>query len=336
MRAVKGFVVLAILLLIPTIGYFQKQHFVNHLQPKLRVAVEDILEEEGVENPSVRMTYLDAVIGGRVENDAQRNAVAVRVNSLAGVRVPKGGNKLQTYGWIRIGRTDGTFRGEGVVSKDLPLRLPETLQAQAGWDDAMERRETVEVPDEVMRWGDFLNYYFRGGGNRSVELRVEALTMRGDATAGLRSDWLSKASEVVPKDKVFDEFTIHPSVFHFPGYVPVSVTDQTTLEVLRRQLSANTVKFVARKGQLPNTEREKAVAAARAILNAGEQARYVVGGHPARTGNVTSNGQLARRRAQEVVKVLVEHGVTIEQLEVVSFGVTTESERDNQVEIVVK
>jgi outer membrane protein OmpA-like peptidoglycan-associated protein len=51
---------------------------------------------------------------------------------------------------------------------------------------------------------------------------------------------------------------------------------------------------------------------------------------------VTSNGQLARKQAQEVVKVLVEHGVLRSQLEVVSFGVTTVGKRDNQVEIVVK
>jgi outer membrane protein OmpA-like peptidoglycan-associated protein len=341
-RAVKGFVVLAIVLLIPTIGYFQKQHFEHRLRPQLKAAVEDMLKEEGVENPSVNLTYLDAVIAGRVETDAQRTAVAARINAMPGVRVPPGGNKLHTFGWIRIARSDERYRGEGVISKDLGVgaRLGKShagfLKLQVGWDDDLERRETVEVPEAVERWDEFLLYYFRGTGNRSVELRVGGLTMRGDATAGLRSDWLSKASEVVAKNEVFDEFALHPSIYHFPGYLALSMTDETTLAGLRKRLGANTVEFVVGKEELPNTERGKAVAAARAILNAGEHARYVVGGHPARTGNVTSNGQLARKRAQEVVKVLVEHGVLRSQLEVVSFGVTTVGKRDNQVEIVVK
>jgi outer membrane protein OmpA-like peptidoglycan-associated protein len=335
-RAVKGFVVLAIVLLIPTIGYFQKQHFEHRLRPQLKAAVEDMLKEEGVENPSVHLTYFDAVIAGRVETDAQRTAVAARINAMSGVRVPPGGNKLHTFGWIRIARSDERYRGEGVISKDLGVQLPVFLKLQVGWDDDLERRETVEVPEAVERWDGFLRYYFEGTGNRSVELRVDGLTMRGDATAGLRSDWLSKASEVVSKNEVFDEFALHPSIYHFPGYLAFSVTDETTLAGLRKKLGANTVEFVVGKEELPNTERGKAVAAARAILNAGEHARYVVGGHPARTGNVTSNGQLARKQAQEVVKVLVEHGVLRSQLEVVSFGVTTVGKRDNQVEIVVK
>ena len=62
----------------------------------------------------------------------------------------------------------------------------------------------------------------------------------------------------------------------------------------------------------------------------------MVGGHPARDGNVTENGQLARERAEKVVAVLVEHGVMAEQLEVVSFNVTPEGDRANQVEIVIK
>ena len=46
-RAVKGFVVLAIVLLIPTMCYFQKQRFVNRLQPQLRASVMEILKAEG-------------------------------------------------------------------------------------------------------------------------------------------------------------------------------------------------------------------------------------------------------------------------------------------------
>ena len=39
MRAVKGYVVLAIMLLIPSVGYFHKQHFFNELKPRLELII---------------------------------------------------------------------------------------------------------------------------------------------------------------------------------------------------------------------------------------------------------------------------------------------------------
>ncbi len=337
MRVVKGFVLLAIVLLIPTMAYFQKHRFETRLQPELSASVLEVLRGEGVEAPSVRMQYLDAVISGRVASDAQRKEVGARVHALPGVRVGPEGNQLHTYGWMRISRQDGVFRGEGLMPRDFPGQLPPSLSPQAGWDDEIERRDRVGAPSGAREWNEFLKYYFHGYGNRSAELKRGRLTMRGDATAGLRSDWLSKASEVVSKDEVLEEFNLHPSIYHFPGYRPVSLADATRLEQLRRQLGENVVNFGAGAGtEIPEGERGKAIAAARAALGAGDGARFVVGGHPGSSGNVTVNGQVARKRAQAVVRVLVEHGVEPDQLEVVPFGVTPGGARDNQVEIVVK
>ena len=89
-------------------------------------------------------------------------------------------------------------------------------------------------------------------------------------------------------------------------------------------------------GQLLSADRDKVILAARAIITAGERARYAVGGHPARDGNATVNSQLARIRAEVVVKILVDHGVSVGQIEIVPFSVAPEGDRDNQVEIVVK
>lgn len=336
MRAVKGFVVLAIVLLIPSIGYFQKQHFQNHLKPRLEAEVRKVLEAEGVQAPSVHLDYLDAVISGRVDTDEQRQLVAARVDSLSGVRMTTGGNQLHTYGWLGLTREGGSLKATGVLTKGRAISLPNPLVTEEGWDDGVERQARVDDPRGMDRWREFLSYYFKEAGNRSVELRVNALTMRGDATAGLRSDWLSKASEVVPKDNVFDDFTLHPSVFHFPGYIPRSVQDRTVLEQLRRQFGANVVSFDGESSELSGPERDKVILAARAIITAGESARYVVGGHPARSGNATTNSQRARQRAGEVVKVLVEHGVIARQLDVMAFSVTPGEERENEVEIVVK
>ena len=84
---VKSFVVLAILLLIPSIGYFHRQIFLSELKPRLERQVEGILKEEGVVDPGVRLDYLDAFISGAVDSDSQRARVVARVDALSGVRV---------------------------------------------------------------------------------------------------------------------------------------------------------------------------------------------------------------------------------------------------------
>ncbi len=337
MRVVKGFVVLAILLLIPSMAYFQKQRFESSLQPRLREAAMEILKEEKVEGAAVRMEYLDAVISGRVGSEERREAVAARVDSLPGLRVPPGGNQLRSYGWIRIVRSEGVLRGEGVMPRDFSISLPESLEVAPGWDEKMERRTSVEAPEGVGAWGEFLSYFFDEPGNRGVELRWRGLRMWGDATVGLRSDWLSKASEVVEKDEVGDEFTLHPSVYHFPGFHPKSVDDPAKVEDLRRRLGEVVIAFGSGNSvELTDGERRKVGAAAQVIRDAEEEARYVVGGHPAFGGNVTANGELARKRAQFVMRLLVEHGVPEEQMEVEVFGVTADGTRGDRVEIVLK
>ncbi len=336
MRRVKGYVVLAILLLVPSIGYFQKQYFLNTLKPGLETRVREVLEAEGVVNPVVHLDYFDVVMKGRVASDGQRARVAARVAALPGVRVTAEGNLLRSRGWLRIGRRDGRFLVSGVVTEDLDVRLPEPLEMTAGWDAALERRGTVEDPVGLEGWGGFLRSYFAEPGNRSVELRGSGLVMRGDATAGLRSDWLARASEVVDKGRILDEFTLQPTTYHFPGYRPQSLTDVVVLRQVERQLNANTVIFQAGSEELTSGNRDKVILTARAIITAGRQGRYVVGGHPARDGNATLNSQKARRRAEAVVKILVDHGVSAGQLEIIPFGISPGGNRDDQVEIVVR
>ena len=332
----KGLVLLAIVLLIPSIGYFHKQHFQDSLQPGLEIQVREILKAEGVVSPGVELNYLDATISGTVDSDEQRSRVEARIDALSGIRMMREGKRLRAPGWLRVARRANRFTARGVVSKDLVVRLHDARGMESGWDEELERREFVVDPGGIERWQEFLAYYFKEQGDRSVELRKGRLIMRGDATAGLRSDWLSKASEVVGKDMVLDFLEMRSSLYHFPGYQPDSLSDGTVLGQLRRKLEASVVTFRPGSGQLQTADRDKVILAARAIITAGENVRYAVGGHPARDGNATENSRMARLRAEVVVKILVDSGVTAGQIEVAPFGVAPETDRDNQVEIVVK
>jgi len=333
---VKGFVILAILLLIPSIGYFHRQIFLSELKPSLEKQVEEILKEEGVVDPDVRLDYLDAVISGAVDSDSQRVRVVARVDALSGVRVVDHGSELRAPGWLRVERERGRFKASGVVSEDLVVELAPPLKTRSGWDADLERQTFVVDPEGVETWREFLAYYFREQGDRSVELRKGGLMLGGDTTSGLRIDWLSKASEVVSRDMVSDEFVLRSSQYHFPGYQPESLQDGTVLEQLRRKLNDCVVTFRPGSDELQSGDRDKVIIAARAIITAGEGARYAVGGHPARDGNATENSRLARLRAETVGKILVDQGVLLRQVETLSFGVAPGGDRDNQVEIMVK
>ena len=105
----KSFVVLAILLLIPSIGYFHRQIFLSELKPRLESQVEGILKEEGVVDPGVRLDYLDAIISGAVDSDAQRARLVARVDALSGVRVVGRASELRAPGWLRVERERGRF-----------------------------------------------------------------------------------------------------------------------------------------------------------------------------------------------------------------------------------
>lgn len=333
----KRYVLLAIVLLIPTMAYFQKQHFESSLKPKLQEKVLTILEAEGVESPMVRMDYLDAFITGRVKDDAQRQVVATKVAAVHGVRLLEGANKLLSPGWVRISREGGAYRCEGALPLEFNIELPQPLeQPREEWDAGVERRDTLLVPEAVHGWSNFLSHFFAEAGDRSVELRGATLIMRGDATTGLRSDWRARASDVVDRDAVFDEFELFPSGHHFPGISPESIREPAQVVELQEQFSRNVVSFAGSSTQITEDAKAKVLVIARAISSASGEGRYLVGGHPGNTGNVSADEKLARSRAAAVVRLLIEYGVAGSQLEFRSLGGSVGAEQENQVEVVLK
>ena len=144
----KSFVVLAILLLIPSIGYFQRQIFLNRLQPGLTKQVEEILEQEGVSEPGVRLDYLDAVITGAVDSEEQRTRVVARVDALPGLRVVGKASELRAPGWLHIERKEGRFVASGVVSDNLVVQLDDPFKVQPGWDaiQPMQKLQSGPAP----------------------------------------------------------------------------------------------------------------------------------------------------------------------------------------------
>ncbi|NNC88078.1 MAG: OmpA family protein [Akkermansiaceae bacterium] len=326
---------LTALLLVPSMAYFQKLAFEGTLRDRLRAQVEAVLASEGVEGATVRMTWLDATIAGNVESEARRLEVAEVVDRVRGVRLPREGNRLRAQGWLEIERAGGRWSVRGVMPRDFELELPAGAVVDEESLD-VRRSSYVVAPAGIFDLGGFLREFFKGPGSRSVVLRSGRLLLRGDATAGLRADWLAMASAVVGKESVDEDFVLYPSPYHLPGYAPFTVRDVTELEMLRAQFQSGAVIFEPGEVDVPISESGKISKAATAILSAGERSRYVVGGHVPAEGDAAGAEELALRRAEAVVGLLREYGVPEERLEAAIFGRGKAGGREGHVEILVK
>jgi len=332
---VKGFVLLAIILLTPAMAYFNILHFKRVMQPALRAEVEEVLRAGGVEEPAVRMDYLDAIIRGKVESEEDRRRIAGRVERLPGVRLLPSGNRLAPLGWLRIARRGGVITAEGILPEEIALGIPASLDVKEGWDAGVMRRAGVRVPPGLTGWNGLLEGFFDVPGERSIELRRGGLEMEGSATVGLRADWRAEASGVVGKKRVSERFALYPSRYHFPAYEPVTVAGSGRRARLCAVLEEARIVFDAGSAEVPASEVKKVSKVANAILTAAPEARFVVGGHPG-GGGTSGNVALARQRAEVVGGMLREYGVSEARVELTAFGAVPGSGWDNRVEILFK
>jgi outer membrane protein OmpA-like peptidoglycan-associated protein len=326
---------LAALLMVPSVAYFQKLHFEGRRQEGLAARVAEVLADEGVRNAGVRMEWLDATIEGEVESEERRLEVAEAVEWIRGVRVPPFGNRLRAQGSLTIERRDGQWSARGVLPTEFEVRWPRGAVIPEDASD-LRRSSYVVAPAGAWAWGEFLDRYFTEAGNRAVTLKAGRLLMEGNATGGLRSDWLAEASGVVGRESVEERFALFPSVYHMPAYRPQSITDSARLERLREQLRFLAVVFEQGSVEIPASESGKVSGLAAALLSSGDDGCFVVGGHPPRGRDFASSEELALRRAEAVLQLLREYGVPEERLEVMILGRGSRGDRENQVEVVVK
>ena len=315
----KGFVVLAALLLVPTVAYFQTQRFESGLQGELQERVEVALEEGGVEDPVARLEWRDATISGLVESSVQREAVAVAVESIEGVRVARGGNQLEVRGWLKLVRKDGVLTVSGLLPKgeDQFLRFIEDVKLQVReLQGEVSRAEWVAPPAGVMEWNAFVGVFFDGPGNRAVDLRGGRMSIGGEVTPEMQGAWLAAAAAVVGEEQVDDVLTVRTSLREFEGYMPKGIKDAETLRKLREVLGGAVVEFGEGSSEVVEAQREKVSAAAAAIVDLGGTAVFIIEG-----GGVDGeDAAQGRARAEAVRDLLLEYGVREDQVQVVANG----------------
>ena len=160
--------------------------------------------------------------------------------------------------------------------------------------------------------------------------------MTGSALPKHKIDWPAKASKVVGRTKVEEDFELFSSVYHFPGYVPESRLGTEEKERIQDELRRGTVFFEAGKSVVRAEEARKVSALAKAMLGFGDSENYVIGILSSKEADSAVTMNLWADRVEAVMRLLIGYGMRYEQFEVVDFSPLREGGRDNGVEILLK
>lgn len=332
----KRYVILAALLLVPSMAYLQVQKFERVSGVALREEVRAVLEREEVREAKVGMEWLDGTIEGIVATRDARMEVGAQVEALEGVRLARGGNRLRVVGWVEVSRQEGRWRAEGLLPKEFVLRGGGGLGPgqEDQWDAGVERDGAVVSPVEALEWAGFLREFFAEPGNRRVMVIDGRLAMGGEATRGLREAWLASAARLFGEEALEEEFRLRPSVYHFESYEPGSVDDAKELAQLRKSLRALVISFAPGSAVVRLSQEERLLALADLILSVDAKLRLVMG-LSVGAGDEEALA-LANDRLDSVEVLLRGYGVSGVGLERRIFDGDPDREEDGRVEFLVK
>jgi hypothetical protein len=155
----------------------------------------------------------------------------------------------------------------------------------------------------------FVNSFFSLPPPRTFDIQSDGIPhLTGMATRQLESVWLALLRPVTGAAKVDAQFTLVPSLYHFPGYQIQSKLPPDTLDSLRKVLSDCVIVFDPGSAQIPPLEQAKLAALASTLLAAGPSLGLVIGAHPDPAGPENAEKDISKARAEAVQSFLVEQG----------------------------
>lgn len=156
----------------------------------------------------------------------------------------------------------------------------------------------------------FLGSFFSLPPPRSFDILSDGIPhLTGVATRQLESAWLTLLRPVTGAAKVDAQFTLVPSLYHFPGYQTQSMLPPSTLEPLRETLRGCVIVFEAGSARIPPQEQTRLATLAPSLLAAGPTLGLIIGAHPDPAGPENVEKDIGRARADAVLSFLVEQGV---------------------------
>jgi len=143
--------------------------------------------------------------------------------------------------------------------------------------------------------------------------------LSGIATRQLESTWLTLLRPVTGAAKVDAQFTLVPSLYHFPGYQIQSKIPPETVAPLRETLRGCAVVFDTGSARIPSQEQTRLATLAPTLLAAGPALGLVIGAHPDPAGPEKLEKDLGKSRAEAVLSFLVEQGVPAAEIHAAVF-----------------
>ncbi|MCB1276869.1 OmpA family protein [Prosthecobacter sp.] len=166
----------------------------------------------------------------------------------------------------------------------------------------------------------FVHSFFSVPPPRSFDIGSDGIPhLKGAATRQMESSWLGLLRPVTGSAKVDAQFTLVPSIYHFPGYQTQTRLPPEVLESLRQALHGFVITFETGTSRLSAEEQTHLATLAPALLAAGPALGLVIGAHPDPAGPASAEEALARARAGAVLSFLIEQGVPSADMNAVVF-----------------
>ncbi|MCF7787488.1 MAG: OmpA family protein [Prosthecobacter sp.] len=166
----------------------------------------------------------------------------------------------------------------------------------------------------------FVNSFFSLPPPRSFDIQSDGIPhLTGVATRQLESAWLALLRPVTGAAKVEAQFTLVPSLYHFPGYQIQSKLPPATLDLLREILRGCVIVFDPGSSRIPPEEQTKLATLSSTLLAAGPKLGLVIGAHPDPAGPEKAEKDISKARADAVMSFLVEQGTPTSDIHAVVF-----------------
>lgn len=299
-------------------------------QDRLQASVMAALKEAGVDRPQVKMTFFDAIIEGEIaDEEAAEAALRLIEEKAPPVRILPAHNQLVMRGWMVLERQGDTLSMRGLLPEAWTDELLENHpDAQRG---EVKHQRSIRWEADPVGWGLFVDRYFEVVGDRRIEARAEKILLSGEATPTLARQWLQTGEGLLSDGQtILDDFTLFPSVWHFPSRKLESGIEGEQVLDLRRNLAASEIRFGDGEAGLPSGGIQLAPLAG-VLIRAPQTVSFVIGGRAE-----ANDRRLARERAEVVKRLLVEQGASAKRLEVVDFEPTSDEESAGLVEILIR
>lgn len=166
----------------------------------------------------------------------------------------------------------------------------------------------------------FIKHFFSAPPPRSFDIQSDGIPhLTGVATRQMESAWLALLRPVTGAAKVDAQFTLVPSIYHFPGYHIQSKLPPDTIELLRETLRGCGIVFDVGSAHISPQEQAKLATLAPTLLAAGPALGLVIGAHPDPAGPESMEKGIGKARADAVLSFLVEQGVPATDISAVVF-----------------